>query len=175
MQIEPSLPKHHFLSTNSVKQLFYALTSLILIHFADEERIELSTFGLTNRCSSIELFIHRCPAGIRTQNPPVKSRIHLPVELRDNIYLYGFWIWTKNFLLLFSFHKEREKTMLPYTKPYWLTPGLEPCSSLSQCDTLYRLYIRNSSNKFALNGCYIGIIPNLIWLLIKCNWYYLLS
>jgi hypothetical protein len=26
--------------------------------------------------------------------------------------------------------------MFPYTKPYWLTPGIEPCSSASQTDAL---------------------------------------
>lgn len=50
--------------------------------------------------------------------------------------LYGFRNWTWNFLSLFTFQKERGKTVLPYTKPYWLTPGLEPCSPHSQSGTL---------------------------------------
>ncbi len=52
---------------------------------ADEERFELSTNGLTSRRSAIELFILCWPGEIRTHNLPVKSRIHLPVELRANL------------------------------------------------------------------------------------------
>lgn len=74
-----------------------------ITNFADEERFELSTNGLTNRCSTIELFILSLalwasnsylhpgalpvkrsanflfcwPGEIRTHNLPIKSREHL--------------------------------------------------------------------------------------------------
>jgi hypothetical protein len=50
----------------------------------DEERFELSTFGLTNRCSAIELFIHIGPERLELSTPGVKDRYSEPIELRTN-------------------------------------------------------------------------------------------
>ena len=56
---------------------------------ADEKRLELLTFGLTNRCSAIELFIlNRWSGETRTHNPRIKSAVHLTIELRTNYPIY---------------------------------------------------------------------------------------
>lgn len=73
--------------------------------FEDEERLELSTIGLTSHRSAIELFIHfvvfnfpipyfpflisySCwPGENRTHNPRIKSSVHLTVELRTNVVM----------------------------------------------------------------------------------------
>jgi hypothetical protein len=51
---------------------------------ADEERFELSTYGLTNHCSAIELFIHVGPERLELSTPGVKDRYSDPIELRTN-------------------------------------------------------------------------------------------
>jgi hypothetical protein len=54
------------------------------ILFADEERFELSTIGLTSRCSAIELFIlYVVPLGLEPRTPWLKARYIWPIELRD--------------------------------------------------------------------------------------------
>jgi hypothetical protein len=45
-----------------------------LAFFADEERFELSTLGLTNRRSAIELFILVGPPGLEPGAPALKVR-----------------------------------------------------------------------------------------------------
>jgi hypothetical protein len=52
--------------------------------FADEERFELSTFGLTNRCSAVELSIPVGPERLELSTPGVKDRYSDPIELRTN-------------------------------------------------------------------------------------------
>ena len=42
---------------------------------ADEERFELSTIGLTSRCSAVELFIlYVVPLGLEPRTPWLKAR-----------------------------------------------------------------------------------------------------
>lgn len=78
-------------------------------HIADEEGVEPSTNGLTNRCSAIELFIHCWPGEIRTHNPPVKSRVHLS-SWATSQFCCGYWIRT-NIWSLWDFWINR------YSKP----------------------------------------------------------
>lgn len=49
------------------------LSNFAVLTFADEERLELSACSLTNRCSTIELFIRVGPQGLELSTLPLKA------------------------------------------------------------------------------------------------------
>lgn len=128
--------------------------------FEDEERFELSTLCLTNTCSAVELFI-RLPA-LRELNPYLHPTA-LPLSYQPVIVFVGpegfepstpalkvrcicHWA-TNQFCTASRFELETITCYFPlrkkgkwwcchYTKPYWLTPGFEPCSPVAQTGTL---------------------------------------
>ena len=72
------------------RQRFYRpprLTIFVALTFADEERFELSTNGLTSHCSAIELFIHCWPGETRTHN----SRCKRPVLWSNWVTNQSVW------------------------------------------------------------------------------------
>ena len=55
----------------------------------DEAGFEPARLVLQTNALPLELFVHRWSAGARTLNPPVKSRILLPIELRTIAFTPG--------------------------------------------------------------------------------------
>jgi hypothetical protein len=69
MKQESNLPPRCFKPL--LYQLSYSSRPTVV---ADEERFELSIFGLTDRCSAIELFIHVGPERLERSTYGVKDR-----------------------------------------------------------------------------------------------------